>query len=130
MSALRFGTPLAGRDKLKSDDMALIHLFLGRPRGPLAPFVPEHEGGLPARDHLAFEPPQPRAQAPATHFRQPDLFWSAVRSNSAKRASMSSVSIAFMVWFRMLSAERTLVEAGVAGSSMTLPSVETAALVR
>jgi len=28
----------------------------------------------------------------------------------------------------MLSVERTLVEAGVAGSSMTLPSVETAAL--
>jgi hypothetical protein len=32
------------------------------------------------------------------------------------------------VWFKMLSAARTFVAAGVLGSTMTLPKVETAAL--
>lgn len=57
------------------------------------------------------------------------LAWSAARSNSATRASMSSISIALAEWSSTLSAALTFVEAGVAGSTMTLRRVETAALV-
>ena len=41
---------------------------------------------------------------------------------------MSSISIAFAEWSNTLSAALTLVDAGVLGSTMTLSSVETAAL--
>src|SRR5258708_21757896 len=40
---------------------------------------------------------------------------------------MSSISIAFVVWSKMLSAALTLVAGGVAGSNITLPRVEAAA---
>src|ERR1700683_5084609 len=50
------------------------------------------------------------------------------RSSAAKRASISSSSIALAVWSRMLSAARTLVAGGVLGSTMALPKVVTAAL--
>ena len=41
---------------------------------------------------------------------------------------MSSSSIALAAWFNILSAALTFVDGGVAGSSMTLTRVETAAL--
>jgi hypothetical protein len=95
---MRFGAPLAALNKLYAENIALLDLLLCRLREPFASrtFVSEHDPRPPGRNHLAFEPPQPRVQAPATHFRQPDLFWSAVRSNSAKRASISSTSIPFI----------------------------------
>jgi microsomal dipeptidase-like Zn-dependent dipeptidase len=71
--ALRFGTPIAGRDKPKSDHVALLHLFLGGLREPFASwtFVSDHDPRQPRRNHLAFEPRQARDQALAAHFRQP-----------------------------------------------------------
>ena len=45
------------------------------------------------------------------------------------RASRPSISIVFIVWSKMLSAALTRVAGGVSGSSITLPSVVTAALV-
>src|ERR1700720_2456111 len=53
---------------------------------------------------------------------------SAVRSNAVNRAWMSSVSIAFPARSKMLSAALTLVAAGVLTSSISLISVEEAAL--
>jgi hypothetical protein len=51
----------------------------------------------------------------------------AVRSNSATLASISSSSIALAAWPSTESAALTLVAGGVAGSTMTFNSVETAA---
>ena len=65
------------------------------------------------------------SQSPSSHFFCLD---SAVRSSSERRASRFSVSIALVVWFKMLSAARTFVAAGVLGSTMTFPNVETAAV--
>jgi hypothetical protein len=62
------------------------------------------------------------------HRERPPLAESFARSSSANRASRFSVSIALMVWFKMLSAARTLIAAGVLGSTITFPSVETAAV--
>jgi hypothetical protein len=49
------------------------------------------------------------------------------RSSSVRRTSRFSVSIALVVWFKMLSADRTFTAAGVLGSTITFPNVETAA---
>jgi hypothetical protein len=50
-----------------------------------------------------------------------------IRSSSARRASISSASRPFAVWFKTLSAALTFVAGGVLGSSITLPIVVTAA---
>ena len=65
---------------------------------------------------------------PAIHLPE-DIGGATALSNSATRASISSSSMDFAEWFSTLSAARTLVDAGVAGSTITFNSVETAALV-
>src|SRR5436190_23830118 len=61
-------------------------------------------------------------------WRRPSLLVPAARSNSVRRASRISVSTAFTVWFKMLSAARTLTAGGVLASTMTFHNVETAAV--
>jgi hypothetical protein len=80
------------------------------------------------RRHPPLDPANPGAEL-ASH-RLEFFDSSADRSSSVTRASMSLVSIALIVWSRMLSAALTLVAGGVLESSMILPRVETAALVR
>src|SRR5437868_6038774 len=56
------------------------------------------------------------------------LVSSAARSNSARRASISSISIALLVRSRTMSAALRRVDAGTFGSTIVLRTVVTAAL--
>jgi hypothetical protein len=90
---------------------------------------PPHTGHHQQRTRLRGAKPIFKLANPAIdgfHFRCDPL--AVVASSAATRASISSISMAFAVWFSTLSAALTFVAGGVAGSTITLCRTDTAAL--
>src|ERR1035441_1576560 len=108
-------------------DVPFAYIIGGKCRQPA---VPDQRHQLGCQGHLQF---LQSCQKSASH-RSPSIFHlvffasSAARSSSATRASMSSISMALAPCVSTRSAARSFVDGWVCWSTMTLSTVETAAL--